>query len=156
MDDGQSDASSPELTPAQLQFHMEEYKSLRAEIAMCIKAQFDAFLYALVSNGGIMAWLLTHRDDLAAYGFWEQKFIALVPVLVTALALLWTFYYTKNIQRLSAYIRLIERRAGAPGLGWDNFLSDMPDTTFGLRVPRRMALCWLLLALAGVGFALGA
>lgn len=141
------------LESGQLQFHLEEYKSLRAEIAANIKAGFDAYLYALVSNGGIMAWLLTHRADLLTYDPVVQRFAGMVPLLVTILAAILTSFHIRNMQRIAGYLTRLERRIGAADLGWEGFHIETHDRTMGMRLPRAMALFWPLLVLGDIAFA---
>lgn len=106
-------AELPVLTEAQLQYHLEEYKALRAEVNVGIRGQFDAYLYALVANGGIMAWLLTHKADLVVYGGTGQKLAALVPALVTVLAWIWTLFFGWHMGTIGAYARRLEERVAA-------------------------------------------
>lgn len=141
------------LEPGQLQFHLEEYKSLRAEIAANIKAGFDAYLYALVSNGAIIAWLLTHRADLMSYSLLVQRFAAIVPLMVTILAAILTGFHIRNMQRIAGYLTRLERRIGAADLGWEGYHIETHDRTLGMRLPRAMALFWPLLVLGDIAFA---
>lgn len=146
------------LTPAQLQFHLEEYKALRTEVAGNIRAQFDAYLYALVANGGIVTWLLTHRQDTLAFGLWGERAAALVPLLVTALAYVWTIFYGRQVEIIGSYARRLEQRVGADGLGWESFLASAAGAGTASRGARRMRLAWLLWVLlggAGAVFATG-
>ena len=93
--------AAPELTPAQLQFHLEEYRGLRAEINSNIRSQFEAYLYALVANGGIVAWSLANRSQLDSFGYWGLKLASLVPLLVTVLAYCWMLFYSmQNPQKI--------------------------------------------------------
>ncbi len=152
MNDGRSDTLEP-LSPTQLQFHLEEYKSLRAEIAANTKAAFDAYLYALVSNGGIAAWLLTHRADLTAFPPLIQHVAAAVPLMVTLLALVLTMFHARNIALVAEYLQALEKRVAGSGLGWEGFVGARADFVLGVKFPRRMALNWLLLVGGGVAFA---
>lgn len=152
---GTPETPAPELTPNQLQFHLEEYRGLRAEITTSIRSQFEAYLYALVANGGIIAWLLANRAELEAYGFWGLKLAALVPLLVTVLAYCWTIFYGKHVQTVGGYLRKLEERIGAANLGWETFLAGQPYIP-GSHYLKRMHygnLLWILLFLADIGFA---
>lgn len=153
---GSTEAPAPELTPPQLQFHLEEYRGLRAEITATIRSQFEAYLYALVANGGIIAWLLANRAQLDTYGYWGLKLAALVPFLVTLLAYCWTLFYGKHIQTAGGYLRKLEERIGAANLGWETFLASQPHIA-GSHLLKRMYygnLLWILLFLADIAFAL--
>ena len=141
------------MTAAEFQFHLEEYKSLRAEIAANIKAGFDAYLYALVSSGGIIAWLIIHKTEIAEYGALGRAVAAGLPLFVTVLAAIITRFHVRNMVRVASYLQKLERRVGAPGLGWEGFHRDTHDRTMGLRFPPSMAAFWGLLALGDIAFA---
>jgi hypothetical protein len=152
---GEAAAAAPP-TAAELQYHLEEYKALRAEIAVAIRAQFDAYLYALVANGGIMAWLLTHKAELMAYGLAGQKLAALVPVAVTLLAWVWTLFLGWHLHVIAAYLRRLETRIAASALGWETFLAQAARGAADTPRPRRMLLAnlmWVLLLVGGIAFA---
>jgi len=146
-------AGEQPLTAGQLQYHLEEYKSLRAEIQANIKASFDAYLYALVSNGGIMAWLLTHRSDLMAFSVVVQRFAGVVPLMVTVLAAILTAFHLRNMARIAGYLTKLERRVGAAGLGWEGFHVQTHDRVLGMRLPPAMALFWPILVIGDIAFA---
>ncbi|MBX3575625.1 MAG: hypothetical protein KF723_00340 [Rhizobiaceae bacterium] len=145
----------PVLAPAELQFHLEEYRTLRAEINGNIRSQFETYLYALVANGGIVAWLLTNRVNLEAFGEWGVRLAAFVPLLVTLLAYCWTLFHGTHIQAIGSYLARLESRVGAAGLGWEAFLTDQPGVrrSHWLKRMHYGRLLWIILASADIGFA---
>ncbi len=153
MDDLAATGHAAPLSAAEIQFHLEEYKSLRAEIAANIKAAFDAYLYALVSNGGIAAWLLTHKTDIASYGVLGRMTASGLPLFVTVLALILTQFHIRNMGHAAAYLQRLENRIGAAGLGWEGFHVETHERILGLRFPSAMAVFWFLLIVGDIFFA---
>lgn len=48
------------MTDNERKYHVEEYKSPRTEMLAFVKFQFNSFIYALVADGDIVTWPLTH------------------------------------------------------------------------------------------------
>jgi hypothetical protein len=136
-----------ELTPQQLQYHLEEYKALRAEVLAHEKSSVDVYLYAVVASGGIAAWLLTHRTELLLYGVYAVKGAAVIPFFVAVMAFSWSRVFNSIIGNVARYGREVEQRLAAPGLGWETFLSAGADIG-AHAIPRRQRLRWLALLAA--------
>lgn len=139
---------TPNLTPTELAFHLEEYKALRAEILAQEKASIDVFLYAVVGSGAISAWLITQRTGLNGYGFIAWKAATAIPLLVSVLAFYWSTIFNAIIATIARYHRVLEQRIGADGLGWEGFVGSAAEKVGGAAIPKRQRLRWLAL-LAG-------
>jgi hypothetical protein len=139
-------------TETQLRFHLEEYKAMRSEIAGFTKLGFDFYIYALIANGGIAAWLLTNKAQILAYGSFAMKIAAVIPLLVTGLAWHRSTMFAIIVRSIGRYLHKIEAQIAMAGMGWETFLIDPAERRLGSSLPGREAIGWALLAIADFAF----
>jgi hypothetical protein len=128
----------PYLRPPQREFHLEEYKQMRGELAAMNARLENLMRLALLAAGGVFSWLLTQGFGQAEeQGFclrlpfqlllfgWYLPFAFTCAAAVTAVATYWRGW------QIAAYIRLhLESRLAATGSGWETVLKPKFPSMF--------------------------
>lgn len=104
-----------------IDYHIEEFKALKAEIAELVKATHAHMTYALLASGGIYSWLLTSKasEINARLVISEPWLICLVPLLITVGFGLLTWLSYTRIGLKGAYIATLEEYFAVRPLGWE-------------------------------------
>lgn len=124
-----SSGSVVPLTAEQTVFHMEEFKSIKAEIAELVKTTYANLQYAILTSGGLFAWLFTTiRSPSAvtpsapaapAVPVADLAVVAFLPMIISvAFGLLSVAAYMRVVTKWS-YIARLEQTMAAPPLGWE-------------------------------------
>jgi hypothetical protein len=120
-------------------YHLAEFTALKSEIGELIR-QSNAYLtYAIATSGGVAAWLLTHPEDAGPVGPARWR-----PLTVSFLFGLLSLVSYVRIGEKGAYLRKLEDRLGAFGLGWEREIKRRPRMIFAVHVTM-----WGALNLAG-------
>jgi|ERR1700693_520106 hypothetical protein len=106
------------LTPAERigLTHGDEYKMLREEIMLRIKATHQTELFGAIGVGLVYSWLITHKDKMPSSIWW------LGPVVV-ALCGISNWVNVFEMKRIGAYLAQIEDVAFAQDgklTGWEH------------------------------------
>jgi hypothetical protein len=139
-------------------FHLEEYKQIRAEVIGLLGRVEQLFRYSIVVSASVTAWLLTSTlganapdvvcvkvpRDIAALGW----LIAPAFVLTSGMMAGVTMY---RVLQMGRYLRRLERFLGRRHLGWEQFQVSKPWI-----VTVSTALVWLVLFAAASGAAYAA
>jgi len=120
MDDG-----IPQLTDAQRDFHVEEYKALRAEV-VAQGDKYDRFkVWLPVAVTAYLGWAVNYLSDgqkgasctsAPAQAVFIISFLPFFAALVSASA---ASYYLRFFRTYSAYARRLECTLGHKELGWE-------------------------------------
>ncbi|HWZ63637.1 MAG TPA: hypothetical protein VNX02_11485 [Steroidobacteraceae bacterium] len=143
------------LTQNQLNFHMEEYRQLRAEVASLLARIETLLRYSLVASAAVYAWLIAQSvgfvvdasgqsysclrlpHELLIYGWW-------IPPAFVVLAGLGAGVTRWRVREMSEYLSQLEKETGlVPPLGWEAFLKGKPSTMTATTVG-----VWLLVLFA--------
>ncbi len=99
-------------------FHIEEYRALRAEMLYLFKEVNDAFRFYLTGISAIIAWLLTlpppRPDDI-----WLRAASAWIPFVLVIIMAVSTARSAANIRNIGHYLLRLEERYAEPDLGWE-------------------------------------
>jgi hypothetical protein len=135
---GQAVARTIEVTARErVAFHMAEFEALKGEIAELVKQTGTCLTFAITTVGGITAWLLAHTE-IIWWGRW-------LPLAVSALFGCLAGSYYIRIGQKGDYLRKLELKLGADGLGWQGELNDQPKLIAVMH-----SLCWGVLNTIGI------
>ena len=100
------------------EFHLEEYRLLKSEVAEVKRQAENMFKYSVVIAASIVAWLSTNKVDVgySTFAWW-------VPTITTVGCGLLGFMYYMRVQTFGEYLRKLESRLGDNELGWEKILS---------------------------------
>lgn len=137
-------------------FHLEEWKSLREEIATNLREGRDTERYVIIACVAVWVWVLKERDvfylpalafppALAVLGAWRSK--ALTGVVV----------------HIGRYLREVEIALGSECLGWEEYFHRPAHSYNAHDLGRMTAVLWaaiiisavLISALIGIAVACG-
>ena len=112
-DERNPNGPSPERTELT---HGDEYKMLREEIMLRIKATHQTELFGAIGVGLVYSWLILHKSDISSPILW---FIGPTVVLLCAIS---NFVNIYEMRRIGEYLSRIEEAAfGADEklIGWE-------------------------------------
>lgn len=105
-------------TPEQkIQFHIAEHNTLRAELFEHIKFSRTNFQYALVTTGGVFAWLAT-QDHLDPHKESLLQMAWFMPPALSVLFWLLSFAALLRIAEIARYLMRVEERLAWSEFGW--------------------------------------
>lgn len=113
----------------QHEFHLEEFKQLKGEIAVLLGRIDTLARYALLVAATVFSWLTTQGIGVAPDGAWCNK-VPLrifrqawwIPLAFSALSGMAAVLALCRAMQMGAYIKKIEQRMAAHGLGWEHSL----------------------------------
>jgi hypothetical protein len=132
-----------------LQFHLEEFRQLRAEVLLRsrIQIQLEVFTVAAV---GLLFWFLATNNQILS----ERPVAARVlawwsPLLLILAGYVWWRSYVLRNYRIGAYLWQLEERFAAEGLGWEHYLPPGSKRHDGRprRIPRARNFFWVVLTI---------
>lgn len=142
----------------QKDFHLEEYKQIRGEVAILLTRVENLFRYSLIVTATIYAWLIVHSVGLTSESKVCLKLPAsllnpgwLIPPMFVFLASLIAFAAYWRINQMGSYLEMIENTIGISTLGWQKFLKTKKPVVTGTTI----AIWVLLLAAASYGTLVG-
>ncbi len=126
------------------QFHLEEFKQLKAEIHQHQKFEFAMEFGAATAAFGVMGFLVNQAHQVNAAGaviaWW-------VPLTIVVIARILTKALNNRDRQIGAYIKAIERQYAVTGLGWESYLHPDLDTRRSMLTPKKR---WFWTALYSV------
>ena len=117
------------------EFHLEEYKQIRAEVAGLLARIEQLFRYSILVSATVFAWLLS--TTLGAESLSDAclkvpqifaKLAILIPPTFIFIAGVMALIAVLRISQMGRYLRVLERRLGRRHIGWESFLSRQPRT----------------------------
>jgi len=133
-----------DLSPEMRTFHLEEWKSLREEVATAVRETRDAERYVLVGCFAIWMWIL--REHERAY------VLALVlPVIAAVLGAWRVKALDEAIGYLGGYLRNLETRLGDPDSGWERYFRGVDgENRRAHEVGRSARAFWIITIIGSV------
>jgi len=135
----------------QHEFHFEEYKQLRTEVAGLLNRIEQLFRYSLVVAATVSAWLIANSMGMSSA---SSHCIKLPPALVIlgwaispvfiACAGYMADTTNKRIRHVGLYLTQLEKRLAENGVGWEQFLC--PEKNILTESTERV--WWLLFSLS--------
>lgn len=119
------------MTQSCLEFHLEEFKQLKSEIAILLRRIETLIRLALFGGAAIYAWILTHisESSVSAVGIKSLEFLEvatfLPPVLLFFSASLCALSYN-HVNIMARYIVRLEVLLGYASYGWEQYWSGPP------------------------------
>ncbi|MGE8064807.1 hypothetical protein [Pseudomonas sp. NPDC089569] len=135
------------MSPDQRDFHVEEFRQLKAEISTMLERIASLFKYGLIGSAAIYSWFLT--NPLKSEFNDVLVFASLIPpamVFFFGLLALVTFW---QVDVMGQYLLKIEKALGDQSLGWETHMR----TTRGYLLPM-LLIFYLLLLGSEIGIAI--
>lgn len=142
------------VTEEQLRFHLEEYKSIRSEIAYTLKLIYDFFIWGTLASGAIAAWLLTNAEQIEALGDVHRRIAWFIPLFVAGLACAGFYHFTQVIRILGDYSKKLEDLLSVPGFGWEAFGQSNPKTHIWAMSRFKYGIAWSVILLGDLALAM--
>jgi hypothetical protein len=136
-----------EASEAESNFHLIEYKALRAELVESLHQMDGLYKFFFFSLFATMAWIVTYSSKLdiflASIGAW-------IPFLITHYFAQYRKDRSDSIHRLGAYLLALEQKYADEHLGWEKSIrrGDRP-----IKIYRRTSNTFMLSRLITFGFA---
>jgi hypothetical protein len=121
----------------QRNFHIEEYKQLKGEVATLLQSGQTLMRYAIVVSATVFAWL-----SVQGLGYNEALCLKLpgqilrwawcIPAAFSVLGAIGAGVGSIRLWQMGAYLRTLETALGAPRLGWEFILKDKWSLFTGL------------------------
>lgn len=133
-------------------FLVEEYKSLKAELASLVKESRILETGAIAGTAAVYAWLAKAPSvDIVGLGWW-------IPVLFPVLGLFRHLALTMRIMHIAEYVQQIEDAVCVrKPKGWEKFLAEKRATILGRSIGVSSIIFWFMLLLVtsmiGMSFA---
>jgi hypothetical protein len=119
-----------------LNFALEEYKVLHAELDRHVQETLALERYAAAGVAAVFAWLSTPANNAVMLPRW----VWFVPILLPVVGGLRCLALYQHIGLIAEYLNQLETELGTnrrPGMGWEKFLAQR-------RRPTRGAIAWLI------------
>jgi hypothetical protein len=120
-DIGPRSPNDPDTNPSlkvtdedRVKFHMAEFQAAKSEISELLRQTSTTLTFAISMTGGITAWLVAHDMPPVTLN-WARW----VPLGITVLMGLLALSYLIRTLDKGDYLRKLERRLAAQGLGWE-------------------------------------
>jgi len=117
------------------EFHLEEYKQIRSEVAGLLTRIEQLFRYSILVTATVFAWLLS--TTLGAKSLTEAclkvpqvfaKFAMLIPPSFILIAGVMALIAVLRVSQMGRYLRVLERLLGRRQIGWEGFMFLKPKT----------------------------
>ncbi len=126
------------------EFHLEEWKSLREEIAANGKETLDTERNVVIATFAVWLWVLTQRDC----AYWPAL---LLPPVTVALGMWRCQALGDAMWDIGQYLRKIEKTYGLPALGWEShFRGERGENPRQHRVGMTRKVFWRILLATSV------
>ena len=128
-----------EMRESELQFHMEEFRSLQAERSAVLNRGWNLLQYAFIFSFAFYGWILAAGDgvglDAAAGRFTDRQWnvVVWIPFLMSVVSLIFSYGLYLRIVQISNYVLRLEEMLAERTLGWERRMRDE-----NLRVGRRL------------------
>jgi hypothetical protein len=129
----------------ELRYHLEEYKSLRAEIAAPTRLLYDTFIWAALASGAITAWLLSNDTQVEKLGTVPSTVAGFIPFVLSLLACLGFYHFNTVILSVARYLRKLEDFVAAPDLGWERAQRSVEAASIAHMTQVRFGAAWAIL-----------
>jgi hypothetical protein len=100
-------------------FHIAEYQLLYTEIGQNSRLAFNVAVYAMMANGGIIAWVAQSAKDVFSPAL--VLIASLIPMLLTAFAFALYRFLLWRSSTIYDYLYTIEVHTANGGLGWEHY-----------------------------------
>jgi hypothetical protein len=106
------------------EFHLEEWKSLRAAIAAMNHRLSNLETGGIVAIGAYYAWFVQYMAK-ASLDFSSSMVLVFIPIISTLIIVYRVFVIQKSIDHASEYIQRIESNFAVPPLeGWETYFME--------------------------------
>ena len=136
----------------QLQFHLEEFRQLRAEILLRSRIQIQLEAFTVVAVGLLFWFLATNSQILRERPGAAQILAWWSPLLIVLAGYVWWRMYVRRNYRIATYVLKLEERFATQGLGWEHFLLETSKRHGGRRrrIPMVRNFFWIALAILSI------
>jgi hypothetical protein len=117
------------------EFHLEEYKQIRTEVAGLLTRIEQLFRYSILVSATVFAWLLsttlgaeTLSDACLKVPQIFAKFAILIPSTFILIAGVMALIAVLRVSQMGRYLRVLEQLLGRRNLGWEGFMFHKPKT----------------------------
>ena len=129
------------------EFHLEEYKALRAEVLSQSQKYTQTKFLLLAALGAIYSWSYSNLFSITGGQFCHRTdmrstiAVVSVPPLICVLVMFEARYHRRFFLRVSKYIRKLEEYLGEPRLGWEGFrIQELTGVSAGRRDAKLLPL----------------
>jgi hypothetical protein len=109
------------ISAEQRQYHMEEYKALKNELAEAFKEGFQIVVFSVTANAAVFTFISGH-PDVAKDGLFYL--VSSLPLLLTLTSYSLYLLRRRSITRITRYLYKIEEVFAADKLGWEKYYAD--------------------------------
>lgn len=114
-------AGHDEASENEINFHLEEFKSLRSEIEARLKDSLMFAQYCLLGSAGVIAWLATTDPNKITPALFQAAWW--IPFILCLFGSLRAYAMLSRIMEIAEYIRVIEKAFASKEIrGWEHFL----------------------------------
>jgi FtsH-binding integral membrane protein len=133
----------------QRDFHVEEFRQIKAEISTLLERVASLFKYGLIGSAAIYAWFLTRLAEPTFQKMPELFLYAslIPPMMVFFFGVLAMVTY-KQVDEMGGYLQKVEQALGNVALGWETYMRRRE----GVLLPTLLIFYVVLLA-AEIGIA---
>lgn len=111
------------------EFHLEEYKQLKAEVSGLLARIETLARYSLLVSAVVYSWLAVQGIDIGENQHWCQKLPSAIlskawyiPLIFTVLAALAAFAAYWRGREMGNYLKQLEKMLAKDGKAWEYFL----------------------------------
>jgi hypothetical protein len=129
-------------------FQIEEFKALRAELAVLLSTNTSLLQYALVIAAAVFSWLATQAVGQDQHGVCSKLPVELLAVVwfIPAACAFFIGIVAVSIHiramHMGNYLLELEKKVESGALGWEGF--NQPSRKFRYLVPGTVAALWLI------------
>jgi hypothetical protein len=87
--------------------HLEEYKTLSAEITLYQHEIHRTWLWAIITSGAVYTWLALHRAEINAL----SKLVLIIPPILLVFCAIRYFSFRRRIEQIKSYFLELEKDA---------------------------------------------
>jgi hypothetical protein len=129
LSDGQNGKTEGPAKPEESvskEFHIEEYKSLRAEITLSYGRLATTLQYVLLVSGGVYGFLLG-KDPTGINSAIAIKIGLTFPVVASVAGTMMCIQETRYMIAIGGYLALVEEKFARSSLGWEHYFATQVD-----------------------------
>jgi hypothetical protein len=124
---------SATMTSEQRQYHLEEYKMLKHELAEAFKEAFQIVVFSVTANAAVFTFISSHPDVVKGGRF---CLLSSLPISIIVISYALYLLRRRSIIRITSYLYKLEALPAADDLGWERYYaSDIRDRPRFIRPP---------------------
>jgi hypothetical protein len=140
------------ITSEQRQYHIEEYKTLKNELAEAFKEGFQIVVFSVTANAAVFTFISGH-PEVAKGGLFYL--VSSLPLFITLISYALFLLRRRSITRITRYLYEIETIFAADKLGWERYYArDIANRPPFFRTPVVLNTLMLIQLVYAVIFAI--